>query len=113
MNNRTAGILTTSVAAIMCGCPGILILCVGAVMAFSSLIPGAQFDLPSGNTPRSAIAFGSGAFCLGMILIVIPIIVGMIALRNRPEMVVAPEEVLNPGVPAGTLSPDEPIPPAS
>ena len=112
MNSRTAGILTTSIAAIICGCPGILILCVGAALAFSSLIPGVQVELPSENPPRSAIAFGLGAFCLGMILIAIPIIVGLLALRNRPEMVVATDEELIPGVSAGTLPPEQPLPPA-
>ena len=113
MNNRSAGIITTSVAAILCGCPGLLSLCVGTVLAFASFIPGAQFDLPSGNDPRSAFAVGLSALCMGMILITIPIIVGVLSLRNRPEMVVAPDDDLKPIEPAAYVPPDEPIPPAS
>jgi hypothetical protein len=113
MNGRTAGILTTSVAAIMCGCPGIIMLCVGAALAFASVIPGAQYDLPADNSPRSAFAFGLSALCLGTILIAIPLLVGLLSLRNRPEMVVAADEAMYPAVPAKPAPPDEPIPPAS
>jgi hypothetical protein len=50
---------------------------------------------------------------MGMILITIPIIVGVLSLRNRPEMVVAPDDDLKPIEPAAYVPPDEPIPPAS
>lgn len=113
MNGRTAGILTTSVAAIMCGCPGILMLCGGVVLAFASFIPGAQFDLPSDNSPRSALALGLSALCLGTILIAIPLLVGLLSLRNRPQLVLAPDEAIYPGTPVELAPPDEPIPPAS
>jgi hypothetical protein len=102
MSNRTTGIITTSVAAVLCGCPGLLMLCFGAVTSLASFMPGAEFDLPTDNNPRPAFAFGLGTLCLGLIMIAIPILVGAISLRNRPEMVITPGE-----------PPGEPIPPAS
>ena len=113
MNGRTAGILTTSITAVMCGFPGILMLCVGAALAFANLIPGVRLDVPSDNGPRSAFVLGLSLFCLGIILMVIPVIVSIVALRNRPEMLVSPEEVLSLEVPSGPVTPGEPIPPAS
>lgn len=113
MNNRTVGILTTSIAAILCGCPGILFLCAGGVLAFSSFIPGVQVSLPSDNDLRPSLAIGISVLCLGMILVLLPIVVGLLSLWNRPEMLVTPDALPEQNTPVEDTAPQEPIPPAN
>ncbi len=98
MDKRTAGIIATIATVVLCGCPGLISLCMGAVFAIVGPIPGANIDIFGNNDPKSALGFGLGAMCLGIIFVAIPIVVGFLTLRKRPE--VAP------------LPPDEPIPPA-
>ncbi len=106
MDKRTAGIIATLATVLLCGLPGLIGLCMGAVFALVSFIPGANIDMFGSNDPRSAFNFGLGALCLGILFVLIPVVVGFLTLRNRPAA----------GAPAppatGPTPPDEPIPPA-
>jgi len=99
MNNKNTGIIATVATAILCGCPGLLTLCWGALAAFVSFVPGANIDIGGSSDPQSALFTGLGALCAGVIFIAIPIVVGVVTLRKKPA-VVAPSD-------------NEPIPPVS
>jgi len=101
MDKKTTGIIATVVATLLCGCPGLASLCWGALSAAVSFVPGAQIDMFGSQEPRSALYTGIGAVCLGVVFIAIPVVVGVLTLRDKPG---APP----PPPPAS----DEPIPPA-
>ena len=103
MDKRTTGIIATIATVLLCGLPGLLSVCVGAMMALMSFIPGAEIDMFGSSDPQSAFGFGIGALCVGVLFVLIPVVVGFLTLRRKP----APA--------AATAAPavdDEPLPPA-
>ncbi len=99
MDKKTTALVATIATAVFCGCPGLLSLGVGGMMALVGLIPGAEIDIFGSSDPSSAIAMGIGMLCGGIVLIAIPIVVGVLTLRKPKPAVV--ENI------------DEPLPPAS
>ncbi len=99
MDRRTTGIVATIVAVLLCGCPGLVSLCFGAMFALVGGIPGADIDVFGSSDPGNAVGLGIGGICLGIIFIIIPVVVGFLMLRNKPAAI----------PPAG---PSEPLPPA-
>lgn len=102
MNRKTAIILTV-VAAVICGCPGLVGMCLGATSAIASFIPGAEIDIFGSSDPTSALIWGIVSLCGGIIFLAIPIVLGVVTLRKKKSDVAAE----NP------LPPSEPLPPAS
>ncbi len=102
-DKRTVGLVATAITVVICGCPGLISLCFGAMFALTGSIPGANIDIGGSNDPRSAIGLGLGGICVGLLLVAIPAAVGYFMLRNRAPVAAAPRP------PAG---PDEPLPPA-
>lgn len=98
MDKKNTGIIATIVTAVLCGCPGLLGVCFGALAAIVSFIPGANIDILGRNDPQSALTTGLGALCLGIVFVAIPVVVGFVMLRKKP--------VTQPAA-------DEPLPPAS
>jgi hypothetical protein len=98
MDNKNTGLIATIVTAIICGCPGLLALCYGAVTAIVSFIPGANIDIMGDSSPRAALTTGLGALCLGIVFVAIPVVVWFVIAKKKP----ASEAVI-----------DEPLPPAS
>ncbi|MBN1147468.1 MAG: hypothetical protein JXA78_09440 [Anaerolineales bacterium] len=98
MDKRTTGIIATVVTVLVCGCPGLLSVCWGAIAAAASFIPGAEIDIAGSSDPTTALISGLGALCIGVVFVAIPVAVGFFTLRKKPE---AAEPVYN-----------EPIPPA-
>jgi hypothetical protein len=93
MDKRTTAIVATVVTTLLCGCPGLAILCFGAFAVPVSFTPGAQIDVFGSNDPQSLLTTGIVGLCLGILLIAIPIVVGFTMLRNQPaaaDMVVPP-----------------------
>lgn len=97
MEKKTAGIIATIVTALLCGCPGLFSLCFGAIWAIVSFIPGAEIDIFGSSDTQTALTWGIGLVCLGIIFVIIPIVVGVVTLRKKA---VAP-------------SLEEPLPPAA
>jgi hypothetical protein len=119
MDKRTTAIIGTVITGLLCGCPGLAILCFGAFAVPTSFVPGAQIDVFGNNDPQSLLTSGIVGLCLGILLIAIPVVVGFTTLRNRPAaagMVVPPappRPVPPPVAPAEpTTRPEEPEPPA-
>jgi hypothetical protein len=121
MDKRTTAIIATVVTGLLCGCPGLAILCYGAFAVPTSFVPGAQIDVFGNNDPRSLLTSGIVGLCLGILLIAIPVVLGFTTLRNRPAaagMVVPPAPPrpvppeAPPEEPAGPpAKPEEPEPP--
>ena len=102
---KTGAIIGTVVAALLCGCPGLLGLCWGATSAIVSFIPGANINIGNSSDPNKALLTGIGALCGGIIFIAIPIVVGVLTLRNK--------KAAHEAAPADILPPQEPLPPVS
>jgi len=96
MDKRTVGIIATVATALLCGCPGLLSLCWGALAAVVSLVPGANIDIGGSSNPATALFTGVVALCLGVIFVAIPIVVGFATLRRKPEVVSLPNEPIPP-----------------
>jgi hypothetical protein len=82
--NRNTAMIVTGATALLCGCPGLVSACMGLMFAVVSLVPGADIDMMGSSDPQSALTFGIGGLCVGLILIVIPVVVGFLTLRNKP-----------------------------
>jgi hypothetical protein len=65
--------------------------------AVASQVPNAEIDVFGSNNPADALMYGIGGICLGIVFVAIPIVVGVLMLRRKPE--------------AAPVS-DEPVPPA-
>ena len=98
MDKKNVGIIATVATAILCGCPGLFGVCWGLIAAVVSQIPGADINFGGSSDPKTALMSGIGAFCLGVLFVAIPVVVGIITLRKKPEEIAPPS--------------NEPIPPA-
>lgn len=127
MDKKTTGLIATIATALLCGCPGLFGLCFGSTSVLASLIPGADINVFGSNDPAAATTMGIASLCLSVIFIAIPIVVGIVTLRNKPEDVVTvtpvpdtPAPAPKPTSPAETVisqtkppEDDEPLPPAA
>ena len=98
MDKRTVGIIATVATALLCGCPGLFSLCWGAFAAVVSFIPGANIDIGGSSDPTTALVSGIGALCLGVIFVAIPVVVGFVTLRRKPEAAPISNEPLPPAI---------------
>lgn len=106
MDKRTTAIIATVVTGLLCGCPGLAILCFGAFAVPISFTPGAQIDVFGSNDPQSLLTSGIVGICLGILLIAIPVVVGFTMLRNRP----APAGMVVPPAPTRPVTPPSQAP---
>jgi hypothetical protein len=100
MDKKKTGTILTIVTAVLCGCPGLFGLCFGSITALNGFIPGAEIDLFGSSDPSTAIAMGIGTLCVSIIFIAIPIVIGVVMLRKKPEA-------------ATEVPPSEPLPPTA
>ena len=84
MEKKTGGIIATIVAVLLCGCPGLCLCLFGAVTAAGQMPWTADL---SGYNQYGTVppAWGLVGLCLALIFIAIPIVVGILTLRNKPE----------------------------
>jgi predicted benzoate:H+ symporter BenE len=85
MKNRNTAMIITGITALCCGCPGLFSVCWGALAAAISFVPGAEIDMFGSSDPQAALFTGIGSLCFGIIFVAIPIIVGFVTLRKKPE----------------------------
>ncbi len=81
--NRNTGLIATIVTVILCGCPGLLSFCMGFIFSLVSFIPGADIDVFGSSDPTSALFFGLGQVCIGLIFVAIPIAVWYFMVRGK------------------------------
>ena len=100
MEKKTVGIIATIVAVFLCGCPGLCLFLFGAIaatgrMPYTSDFPyTSNFSNPYSETVPSYLGFIG--LCLALIFIAVPIVVGVLTLRNKPEKVASFNEPLPP-----------------
>jgi hypothetical protein len=94
MDKRTTGIIATIASVLLCGCPGIFLCIFGAATALG----GGTMTLGDTTEPLDP-TYGYVFLCLSLIFIAIPIVVGFVTLRKRPE-VPAPGDLGGPLPPA-------------
>jgi hypothetical protein len=85
MMSRTVAIVITAVTTLFCGCSGLILSVWGVIFGIGGLSGSGEVEIngvTSALDPTSALATGGGAICVGIILIIIPIVVGFITLRN-------------------------------
>jgi len=58
-------------AILLCGCPGLFSLLLGGMFALISFVPGANIDIMGSSDPRSALNFGIGGLCVGIVFVLI------------------------------------------
>ena len=103
--NKTWAIVGTVAAIVLCGLPGLCLLCPGGVAAIAGVFNynNVGFDLPGWS--------GYVFLCLSVIFIVIAVVVPILLLRKKkPAPEAAPIDVIPPQNP---LPPQDPLPPAS
>ena len=127
MDKKTTGLIATIATAVLCGCPGLFGLCLGSTSLLASSVPSADIDVFGSNDPAAAITMGLVSLCLSVIFIAIPIVVGFVTLRKKPEDAVVVAAPVSTPVPTPAPAPapvppsekpappvdDEPLPPAS
>ncbi len=97
---KTGGLIATIVTALLCGCPGLFSVCWGGLTAIISFFPNADINIGGSSDPNTAFFTGVGALCGGIIFVAIPIVVGLLTLREKKPKAEAP-------------SAGEPLPPAA
>ncbi len=100
MDKKTTGIIATVATTLLCGCPGLFMCAFGVWGATGTLPYTTEVNGVSGAGTLPS-TYGFVMLCLSLIFIVIPIIVGFVTLRKKPEANVEP------------IEPGQPIPPAS
>jgi hypothetical protein len=121
MNKKTGGILGTIAAAVLCGLPGIVLACMGLIAVLGGQSP----EILGDSAKWESTMLGAVAFLIvGVLLMLIPMIVGFVALRGkrspapaapvaaRPAPVASPPPAKAQAVPAVRPSPQPAVTPA-
>ena len=78
--NRNVAIVLTIITALVCGLPSIISMCLGALALVGTQMPEVLAQTP-GSTPEE-ITVGAAIFlCVGAVLLLVPILVGIFAFK--------------------------------
>ena len=77
MNNKNTGMIATIAAVVLCGCPGLFMCLFGAITATGN---------GSFNDATLSPSVGIALVCVALIFVLIPVVVGFITLRKKPEV---------------------------
>ena len=78
--NRTTATIVTVVSALACGIPSLVLMCLGAMAIFGAQMPEVMAQNP--DSTQQDVYLGSGVLlCFGVVLLLIPIIVGVFSFR--------------------------------
>jgi hypothetical protein len=97
---KTGAIIGTVVAIVLCGLPGLCVLCPASIWIFIGSFPD-----PTGYNYYTPAAWGILPLCLSVLFIAIAVVVPVLTLRKKKA---APE-----AAPVEVLPPQEPLPPAA
>ncbi len=98
MDKKQTAIIVTVAASLLCGCPGLSALCFGAFFAAISQIPGAEINVFGSSDPATALTTGLSMVCGGLIFVIIPIIIGFVMLRKKPDQAPISDEPIPPAI---------------
>jgi hypothetical protein len=91
MDKKTTGMVGLVAAIVLCGLPGLCLLCIGPLFAFIGLIPDANIDVFGSSDPGAAVGLGIGMLCASIIFVAVPVLVWYFAVRDVP----AKEEIID------------------
>jgi len=97
MNGKNTGLIATIITTLCCACPG-LIMCIGGI-AVAAGAPVTTTLNGESSVQTLPPTYGYVSLCLSVIFILIPIVVGFVTLRKKPQA-------------AAPVS-NDPLPPAS
>lgn len=100
---KTGGMIATALTSILCGLPGLGLACFGLLGLIGTQTPGSSIRTSSGL--QDALIGGALFIGGGAILVLIPIVVGFLSLRNKRSA--AP--VYNRSVPQASAIPARPV----
>ena len=101
-NSKTGAIIGTIAAVLFCGCPGLCVLLYGILVAFGLGTYSTEFGDMMGYGMMPGW-IGYVFICMALFMIAIPIVVGLLTLKDKkPKEVVPPSD-----------EPIEPMPPTS
>ena len=94
---KTGGIVATILASLFCGLPGLALACLGLLAAVGTQMPQVmtQAGTDLQNTLIGVVLFIGG----GLILILVPIVVGVLTLRNKRSPAVTAPAYIPPAQP--------------
>lgn len=78
--NRTTAIVLTVVSSLLCGLPGIALMCLTALGVLGTNTPGFYEQNP-GSTPEQTWLGAGFLVCMSLLLLIIPVIVGVLSFR--------------------------------
>ncbi len=81
--NRTTAIILTIASVVLCGCPGLFACVFGGLVAAGAPVS-TELNGVSNHTTLPA-SYGIALLCVALILILIPVVVGFLTLRNKPQ----------------------------
>ena len=77
---RTTAIIATVVSALACGIPSFVLMCLGVLALFGTQMPDVMAQNPGSTTED--VTLGAGVLlCFGIVLLVIPILVGVFSFK--------------------------------
>jgi hypothetical protein len=85
MDRKVIAIIVTVVAVLLCACPGLFGLFMGGMFAVVSFMPGADIDMFGSSDPQSALTFGIGGLCGGIVLLLIAAVAIFIVWRRKGD----------------------------
>lgn len=80
MNNKNTGMIATVATAILCGCCALF----ACIFGFGTITGNGNFTL-NGNTQPMPTTYGYVFLCLSLLMILVPVVVGFVTLRKKPE----------------------------
>jgi len=98
---KTGGIIATIVACLLCGCPGLVAIGLGVFVAVGNQLPQAAQNVIS---TQNVITTTLLLLCPGLVFITIPVVVGILTLRNKRT----PTPVQDAPVPQADAAPVQP-----
>ncbi len=104
MQNRTTATIITVVTAVICGCLALFACVFGIFGAFQVPLE-TNVNGVTGNAPMPP-TLGYVLLCLSILFVAVPVVVGFVTLRRKPEAAMPPQ-------PQEPPPPSEPLPPAS
>jgi hypothetical protein len=92
MDSKTKGIIATVASVLLCGCPGLFMCIFGVVSAIGKMPYNTDVNgvTSTGIVPPTV---GFVLLCLSLIFIAIPIVVGFMTMRKKPEASVSNDNI--------------------
>jgi len=84
MNNKTIGIIATLASALICGCSAIFACVWGVLIATNTPITTTSGGQQSIQTLPAPV--GYVLLCLSLLFVAVPVVVGFVTLRKKPQV---------------------------